>query len=928
MPLHRHSSRESRDRQSSLYDDFLGKRLGSGATRYDRIAGYFQSSLLELAADHIAAIPEVRIVCNTDIDPEAVNLARMATGARQEELTASMLRMVWNEGNFPHLVDVHGKAAQKRFRLLHQLLEEDEQGKRIFKIRIVPDSEFGFVHGKGGVITGPEGATAFIGSANDSFNAWRKNYELVWEDDSEESIAWVQAEFDALWERSFPLTRYIVKQIERLSARTVVESIEDWREKPALEPLLAEVPTVTELFGFWDHQKYFISLAWNEHLKYKAEKDRGARFLLCDGVGLGKTLQLGAAAKLIGTYDALPILILAPKPLLPQWQEELMTKLDAPSARWENGGWITERNEFFPGLPDKLVNCPRKIGIVSTSVVTSAGDLTEPPEKALSKRNRELVDQLLARKFSCVIWDEAHKIRRANLQPNNVFKPAEKKSLYQFAERLAGRTKSLLLATATPVQLHPMELWDLLHILSINNPQVLGTEHGNWRRVSGPRIFDIVAGREEVDDLYQKWDFWRDPIPAALDPDSEVFERVRFDLDLKETDDFAKPGGIDELDSATQSDLDFSHLREVNPFTQRVIKRSRDQLEGEGKLVKLEMIAHGDGKPILCTHDMEQAFELAEQFAKALHKRVKAAGFIKTLLQRRIGSSLVAGLNTTRKMLKGRELEDDENPNEESLYPLEESEKEILRDLESHLARHLEHDRDPKFEQVIEVLQSSFEGKTWLERGTLIFTQFYDTAEALCQFLASQIDEPIGLYANSSASRFFESGQNHSVDRDLLKEKVTAGRLRLLVGTDAASTGLNLQKLGCLINVDLPWNPTILEQRKGRVQRGTIAKRIPFYNMRYDKGVEQRLFDTLSGRIKDIQDIFGVVPDFIVDDWVKGMLDEKEMDENALIKIISDRKSNPFAVKETNEFLDEDWDSTAEVLNRRNALAEFETSWK
>ncbi|WP_367268240.1 helicase-related protein [uncultured Thiohalocapsa sp.] len=69
------------------------------------------------------------------------------------------------------------------------------------------------------------------------------------------------------------------------------------------------------------------------------------------------------------------------------------------------------------------------------------------------------------------------------------------------------------------------------------------------------------------------------------------------------------------------------------------------------------------------------------------------------------------------------------------------------------------------------------------------------------------------------------------------------------MGTNAASTGLNLQRLGSLINLDLPWNPTVLEQRKGRVQRGTLAKRIPFYNMRYDKGAEQRLFQVLNGNV-------------------------------------------------------------------------------
>ena len=161
-----------------------------------------------------------------------------------------------------------------------------------------------------------------------------------------------------------------------------------------------------------------------------------------------------------------------------------------------------------------------------------------------------------------------------------------------------------------------------------------------------------------------------------------------------------------------------------------------------------------------------------------------------------------------------------------------------------------------------------------------------------------------------------------------LKEKVTQGRLKLLIGTDAASTGLNLQRLGCLINLDLPWNPTLLEQRKGRVQRGTVAKRIPFYNMRYDKGAEQKLFDTLSGRIQEITAIFGTVPDFIVDRWVDDMLENKQWDEQTLLTVISDQRANPFVVKETTESLDADWDSTTEVLNSTDAYRELLDGWR
>lgn len=166
-----------------------------------------------------------------------------------------------------------------------------------------------------------------------------------------------------------------------------------------------------------------------------------------------------------------------------------------------------------------------------------------------------------------------------------------------------------------------------------------------------------------------------------------------------------------------------------------------------------------------------------------------------------------------------------------------------------------------------------------------------------------------------------------TVNRELLKEKVTQGRLKLLIGTDAASTGLNLQRLGCLINLDLPWNPTILEQRKGRVQRGTLAKRIPFYNMRYDQGAEQKLFQTLNARIQEVTAIFGTIPDFIVDQWVTDMLEDKAWDENTVLTIIAERQENPFTLKETTESLDTDWEGTAEVLNQSEAFRELSGGW-
>ena len=119
----------------------------------------------------------------------------------------------------------------------------------------------------------------------------------------------------------------------------------------------------------------------------------------------------------------------------------------------------------------------------------------------------------------------------------------------------------------------------------------------------------------------------------------------------------------------------------------------------------------------------------------------------------------------------------------------------------------------------------------------------------------------------------------------------------------------------------------MLEQRKGRVQRGTIAKRVPFYNMRYAEGVEQKLFQTLSRRIQEITAIFGTIPDFIVDRWVEDMLQDKEWNENTVLTITTDQQQNPFTIKETMESLDADWDGTAEVLNQIDAFRELLCGW-
>jgi phosphatidylserine/phosphatidylglycerophosphate/cardiolipin synthase-like enzyme len=214
----------------------------------------------------------VRLICNSVIDPKDVETAKKAAQAA--------MRREWCDSDPEKLPE----AAKPRFQRLFDFLAN---GK--LQVKVLPDDKFGLIHGKAGVITLADGRqTAFLGSVNESLTAWRLNYELLWEDDSEEAVRWVQEEFDALWDSPFAveLSDAVVQDIRRLAQRTVIPDLDDWRRKPDPASPIIEAPVYRKEVGLWEHHKHFVKLAFDAHLG-----PHGARFILADQVGLGKTIQ-------------------------------------------------------------------------------------------------------------------------------------------------------------------------------------------------------------------------------------------------------------------------------------------------------------------------------------------------------------------------------------------------------------------------------------------------------------------------------------------------------------------------------------------------------------------------------------------------------------------------------------------------------------
>ena len=884
---------------------FLSAML-KDAKSYKRIAGYFRSSIFELVGEEIATIPKVQIVCNSELDAADVAVSK--------HVRETALKERWNEAPS----EVEALLHRDRYRRLHDLLTSGR-----VEIRVVPKDRV-FIHGKAGVIETADGSkTCFLGSINETKSAFANNYEILWEDPSLEGIAWVEEEFDALWKDAYPLPDAIVEEIKRVADRVEIR-FEETKPSELPAAALAESPIYRGGEQLQPWQRSFVTMFLQHRETYGK-----VRLLLADEVGVGKTLSLAASAMISVLLDDGPVLILCPSTLTLQWQVELADKLGIPSAVWLSAKkeWIDPKGHVIKTRgPEDIARCPFRIAIVSTGLIVHESE---------GRR------YLLERKYGTVVLDEAHKARqRGGLgerknEPNNLLK---------FMLQIGTRTKHLLLGTATPIQTEVRELWDLLRILNTDADFVLGREYfGRWP--DWEKALPIVKGEEAPSDDKDAWEWLRNPLPPASE--DALFATLRLQLGLPDQTFFTDRGfgslGFLEQQAVGQT-LTPGFLREHNPIVRHTVLRRRGTLEDAGLLERVGVNIHPDPDAPVTTYSgvrfnglglqtnlpFDLAYKAAEAFTAALKKRTKAAGFMKTMLLQRICSSFASGRSTAEKMLRREVLEDEEQAKliEDALSALTPDEADHLNTIVTELSR--PEARDPKLAAVQYFLtEHRTEGKTWLEHGCIVFSQYYDTAYSVGAELARLLPgEPVGVYAGAGKSGMFKGEDFASVEREDIKSAVKKRDIRLLVATDAACEGLNLQTLGTLINVDLPWNPSRLEQRLGRIKRfGQARRNVDMLNLVYHDTQDEKVYQVLSRRMKDRYDIFGGLPDTIEDEWIESVekLDEM-MDEYIHLR----QKARDVFEMRYQETIDPDkdrWELCSRVLARRDVVDRLSKPW-
>ena len=188
----------------------------------------------------------------------------------------------------------------------------------------------------------------------------------------------------------------------------------------------------------------------------------------------------------------------------------------------------------------------------------------------------------------------------------------------------------------------------------------------------------------------------------------------------------------------------------------------------------------------------------------------------------------------------------------------------------------------------------------------------------------------MAVYAGVGKSGLFRGELFSTVEREHIKTAVKRRELRLVVATDAACEGLNLQTLGTLINVDLPWNPSRLEQRLGRIKRiGQARKTVDMLNLVYHGTRDENVYQALSKRLKDKFDIFGGLPDTIDDEWIEDQsLLEAELDKYLHLR---DKAKNVFELRYQGEQSiapDENrWELCSQVLSRKDIVEKLSAGW-
>ena len=212
----------------------------------------------------------------------------------------------------------------------------------------------------------------------------------------------------------------------------------------------------------------------------------------------------------------------------------------------------------------------------------------------------------------------------------------------------------------------------------------------------------------------------------------------------------------------------------------------------------------------------------------------------------------------------------------------------------------------------------------WNERRVLIFTEYTDTKRYLEQQIGTIIAESDRAQQRIATFHGGIGDERREQIKAAFNADPTVHPLRILIATDAAREGVNLQNYCAdLFHFDVPWNPSRMEQRNGRIDRKLQkADLVRCYYFVYPQRAEDRVLDVLVQKTKRIQEELGSLSP-VVEKNVSKLLKQgiRASEENTLAKAIEDSDTADAESVEKSQVISEELEA---IRDRRQALLDQE----
>lgn len=522
------------------------------------------------------------------------------------------------------------------------------------------------------------------------------------------------------------------------------------------------------------------------------------RFLLADDPGAGKTIMAGLLVReLVQRQDVARVLVLCPKALTDQWRREMFEKF---------------RQRFTLITGDAIAGAFGQNAWVENDLVVASVDL------ALQEHVLPGLEQA---NWDMVIFDEAHKLSAYRYGTRGKI---DKTKRYQLAEKMAERTKHLLLMTATP---HKGDDENFRLLLSLLDPTVFASADG---------------------------------MRHALDPDGSPYFLRRMKESMRHFD--GRPLFLPRRVETVAYPLD-PHEQDLYEAVTTYVAAGLERAESsQNRPVSLALI-------VLQRRLASSLYAISRSLERRRNRladeldRARASGRL---------TPAVVDLSGLDDDDEDGELDDQQEDaisaasNARTPAELEAEIAQLSRLVEQAKAA-MRHGPEKKLRELERVVRSP----AVAENGEklLIFTEHRDTLEYLVSQLRSWGYTVTAIH-----------GGMRLQDR-ITAEKDFRGGTQFMVATDAAGEGINLQFCKLMLNWDLPWNPNRLEQRMGRIHRYGQDFEVEIVNLVASTTREGAVLTRLMAKLERMRQSLGHDQ---VYDVIAGVLESGQVRLDALFR--------------------------------------------